>query len=79
MARVRECVTGHWKDMKHDFSLIDHANTGLLSTDDFRQVLRNYNANLDEEEFHSLMSIYDKDLNGKVNYKNFLKAFLKAV
>ena len=64
--------------MRRDLTKLDTQNTGLLDSDAVRQILRNYKLNLDESEFHSLMSIYEKDLSGQINYKNFLRAFLQG-
>ena len=66
----------NWKELRRELTKLDMGKTGLVSLDEIRQVLRNYQLNLEEYEFHSLMSLFQKDLSGKINYNNFIKAFL---
>ena len=42
------------------------------------QVLRNYNANLTEDEFYRIVSLYDKSVAGQVNYNDFIRSALKG-
>ena len=63
--------------MRKDFRKIDPDSRGVISPMDFRQILKNYNANLSEEEFFHVISYYDKNRTGAVNYNAFINAFLK--
>lgn len=76
MLRVRDCVTKNWKKMRRTFRAIDPTAQGVITSLEFRGVLRQYNINLSEEEFFHLMTYYDKKLEGKVSYNDFLRAFL---
>ena len=78
MVRIDSCVLKHWKDMRREFRAYDPNGTGLVSSIEFRQVLRNYNANLSEDEFFHIMTYYDKRMNGRVSYNDFIKAVLKT-
>jgi len=59
------------------FRQVDTAGSGLVEAPEFRYVLRQYNVNLDEDEFYHLMSYYDKNMDGKISYNDFIKAYLQ--
>lgn len=77
MIRVRDCVLEHWKEMRRTFRNVDSGNTGIVDSLEFRQILRQFNVNLSEEEFFHLLSYYDKNLDGKVSYNDFIRAYLQ--
>ncbi|XP_072165535.1 EF-hand calcium-binding domain-containing protein 6-like isoform X2 [Diadema setosum] len=77
MLRIRDNIVSNWKKMRRIFRTIDPTAEGVISTLQFRDVLRQFSINLSEEEFYQLMSYYDKDLNGKVSYNDFIRAFLQ--
>ena len=78
MLRLRRCVLDHWKDMRKEFRSKDPSGKGVLSPVEFRQILRNYNTNLTEEEFYDLMTYYDPKMQGQICYNDFIRAFLKT-
>jgi len=77
MIRMRETVANNWKEMRRMFRQVDTAGSGLVEAPEFRYVLRQYNVNLDEDEFYHLMSYYDKNMDGKISYNDFIKAYLQ--
>ena len=77
MLRLRDCVLANWKDMRRYFRAIDIQNSGVVESLDFRRVLRQFNVNLEEEEFFHLLSYYDKNMNGKISYNEFIRAYLQ--
>ncbi|KAK3098848.1 hypothetical protein FSP39_023679 [Pinctada imbricata] len=77
MLRLRDCVLANWKDMRRLFRGIDISNSGAVDSLDFRRVLRQFNVNLEEDEFFHLTSYYDKNLNGQINYNEFIRAYLQ--
>ena len=42
------------------------------------QVLRNYSANLTEDEFYRIVSLYDQTVPGQINYNDFIRSALKT-
>ncbi|PIK51186.1 putative EF-hand calcium-binding domain-containing protein 6 [Apostichopus japonicus] len=77
MLRVKQCVEDNWKRMRRVFRNVDTSASGIVSTTQFRQILRQFNINLSEDEFFHLMTYYDKDLADKISYNDFLRAFLQ--
>lgn len=77
MIRVRDCVLDNWKEMRRVFRNVDNLNTGIVDSLQFRQVLRQFNVNLSEEEFFHLLSYYDKNLDGNISYNDFIRAYLQ--
>ncbi|XP_061438339.1 EF-hand calcium-binding domain-containing protein 6 isoform X1 [Rhineura floridana] len=76
MMRIQPQILHCWRPMRRTFKCYDESGTGLLSIQDFRQVLRKYGINLSEEEFFHILEYYDKTLTSKISYNEFLKAFL---
>lgn len=77
MVRVRDCVLDNWKEMRRVFRNTDNHNTGVVDSLQFRQILRQFNVNLSEEEFFHLLSYYDKNLDGNISYNDFIRAYLQ--
>ncbi|XP_022111865.1 EF-hand calcium-binding domain-containing protein 6-like [Acanthaster planci] len=77
MLRVRQCILDNWKQMRRVFRGMDPSGTGIVTASDFRSVLRQFNINLSEDEFFHLMTYYDRCLEGKISYNDFLRAFLQ--
>ncbi|XP_071791136.1 EF-hand calcium-binding domain-containing protein 6-like [Asterias amurensis] len=77
MLRVRECIIDNWKQMRRAFRGIDPSGTGIVTAMQFRSVLRQFNINMSEDEFFHLMTYYDRCLEGKISYNDFLRAFLQ--
>ncbi|OCT71235.1 hypothetical protein XELAEV_18034213mg [Xenopus laevis] len=62
----------HWRNLHQACQKLDRNGTGLLHLRDFRSVLRLCNIVLDEDEIFRIMSHYDKDLAGKLDYNRLL-------
>ncbi|XP_032078011.1 EF-hand calcium-binding domain-containing protein 6 [Thamnophis elegans] len=77
MMRIQPQILHCWRPMRRTFKFYDESGTGLLSIQDFRQVLRKYGINLSEEEFFHILEYYDKNLTSKISYNEFLRAFLQ--
>ncbi|XP_026533446.1 EF-hand calcium-binding domain-containing protein 6 [Notechis scutatus] len=77
MMRIQPQILHCWRPMRRTFKFYDENGTGLLSIQDFRQVLRKYGINLSEEEFFHILEYYDKNLTSKISYNEFLRAFLQ--
>ena len=74
--RIRGCVTQNWKEMRREFRNADQETRGLVTSDEFRRVLRLFNVNLSEVEFLDLQNKYDKRTTDWINYNDFLKDHL---
>ncbi|XP_071941657.1 EF-hand calcium-binding domain-containing protein 6-like [Antedon mediterranea] len=77
MLRVGERVVQDWKRMRRVFRGLDEKAEGYITTNQFRDVLRQFMVNLSEDEFFHLMTYYDKNLEGRISYNDFLRAYLK--
>ncbi|KAG6923920.1 EF-hand calcium binding domain 6, partial [Chelydra serpentina] len=77
MLRIQPQILHCWRPMRRTFKSFDENGSGLLSVQDFRQVLRQYHINLTEEEFFHILEFYDKSLSSKISYNDFLRAFLQ--
>ncbi|ESO84984.1 hypothetical protein LOTGIDRAFT_236027 [Lottia gigantea] len=77
MKQIQATVSEHWKDMRRMFRVVDPQSTGVVFSDDFRHILRQFNVNLSEEEFTHMISYYDKNLDNQINYNDFIKFYLK--
>uniref|UniRef100_A0A8D0BVT5 EF-hand domain-containing protein n=1 Tax=Salvator merianae TaxID=96440 RepID=A0A8D0BVT5_SALMN len=77
MMRIQPQILHCWRPMRRTFKFYDENGSGLLSIQDFRQVLRKYGINLSEEEFFHILEYYDKTLTSKISYNEFLRAFLQ--
>ncbi|KAF7237646.1 EF-hand calcium-binding domain-containing protein 6 [Varanus komodoensis] len=77
MMRIQPQILHCWRPMRRTFKHYDESGSGLLSVQDFRQVLRKYGINLSEEEFFHILEYYDKTLTSKISYNEFLRAFLQ--
>jgi len=62
--------------MRRLFRLYDPTGSGCVDSTEFRHVLRQFNVNLDEDEFYHLLSYYDKHMDGKISYNEFIRAYL---
>ncbi|XP_071504578.1 EF-hand calcium-binding domain-containing protein 6-like [Diadema antillarum] len=77
-ARLRQMLVGDWRNLRRAFKKIDTGRTGYLSLPEFRNVLKLCNAVLDEEEVYQVMSLFDENLEGKINYNKFLSETFNA-
>lgn len=71
--RISQCVQNSWKDMRRDFRHLDPSGSGLVTEEDFRDVLRNNKLDATEGEFFDLTMKYDKKKEGMIAYNDFIK------
>ena len=76
MMRLRYTVKQNWKEMRRAFRSADPTGMGLVDTNNFRRVLRQFSVNLTEDDFFHLLSYYDKHMDGQIVYNDFSKAYL---
>ena len=76
MTRVRELVSSSWKDMRREFKAVDKDGLGTVNELEFRRILRQFCANLSEEEFDTVVTTFDRTANGQVSYNDFVKQFI---
>ncbi|KAL8588470.1 hypothetical protein ACOMHN_054049 [Nucella lapillus] len=76
IGRVRQLVSGHWKDMRREFKVVDKDASGTVNELEFRRILRQFCANLSEEEFDTVVTTFDHTANGQVSYNDFVKRFI---
>lgn len=72
-SRMRKKLKGEWKTLRRAFKKLDMDSSGYLSLPEFRSVLKLCNFVLDEDEIYHIMSKYDQDMDGRINYKSFLE------
>ncbi|CAN2388670.1 EF-hand domain pair [Pristimantis euphronides] len=72
-SRMRKKLKGEWKTLRRAFKKLDMDSSGYLSLPEFRSVLKLCNFVLDEDEVFHIMSKYDQNMDGRVNYKSFLE------
>ncbi|KAG8592119.1 hypothetical protein GDO81_000416 [Engystomops pustulosus] len=72
-SRMRKKLKGEWKTLRRAFKKLDTDSSGYLSLPEFRSVLKLCNFVLDEDEIYHIMSKYDQNLDGRINYKSFLE------
>ncbi|XP_015203044.2 EF-hand calcium-binding domain-containing protein 6-like isoform X1 [Lepisosteus oculatus] len=70
--QLRQKLGGDWKSLQQACKKLDWNSSGYLSLSEFRSVLKFCNTVLDEEEFYRLMSVFDKNITGKINYAKFI-------
>ncbi|XP_053556230.1 EF-hand calcium-binding domain-containing protein 6-like [Bombina bombina] len=66
-------LQGEWKTLRRAFKKLDTDSSGYLSLPEFRSVLKLCNFVLDEDEVYHVMSRYDQNMDGRINYKSFLE------
>uniref|UniRef100_A0A8C5R155 EF-hand domain-containing protein n=1 Tax=Leptobrachium leishanense TaxID=445787 RepID=A0A8C5R155_9ANUR len=57
-----------WKNLHQACQKLDRDGSGLLQLPQFRSLVKLCNVVLDEDDIYRVMSQYDKDLSGKINY-----------
>ncbi|XP_076466442.1 EF-hand calcium-binding domain-containing protein 6-like [Babylonia areolata] len=76
MTRIKDLVSRHWKDLRREFKAVDREATGTVNELEFRRILRQFCANLSEEEFDTVVTTFDHTANGHVSYNDFVKRFV---
>ncbi|XP_077999318.1 EF-hand calcium-binding domain-containing protein 6-like [Glandiceps talaboti] len=77
-ARLRQRLVGDWRNFRRAFKKLDPERSGYLSVPEFRSVLRLCNIVMDEDEVYHVMSDFDENMTGKINYNKFLSETFKA-
>ncbi|XP_076459815.1 EF-hand calcium-binding domain-containing protein 6-like isoform X2 [Babylonia areolata] len=76
-AKLRNKLAGDWKNIRRAFRKLDVSGNGYLSLPEFRSVLKLANVLLDEEEVYHVMTEFDRDLTGKIQYEKFIEETFK--
>ncbi|XP_029766476.1 EF-hand calcium-binding domain-containing protein 6-like [Terrapene carolina triunguis] len=75
--RLRKKLRGDWKTLRRAFKKLDIDSSGYLSLPEFRSVLKLCNLLLDEDEVYHILSKFDPNLDGQIDYKSFLEETCK--
>lgn len=77
-------MKSHWKqpstaaELKESFELIDSNGDGTVTMAELKAFLCQFGEALTEEEVERVVSKYDVDKNGKMNYAEFINMLLRA-
>ncbi|KAK6168917.1 hypothetical protein SNE40_020073 [Patella caerulea] len=74
--QLKSAVTEYWKEMRRLFRAVDQQSTGVICTDDFRRILRQFNVNLSEDEFSHMISYFVRNFDDQICYNDFIKAHI---
>ncbi|XP_053318206.1 EF-hand calcium-binding domain-containing protein 6 [Spea bombifrons] len=77
MLRIQPKIRDCWRPMRRAFVACDDPRTGYITIPDFKQVLQKFGINLSEDEFFHIAGYFDKDLESKISYNDFLSEFLR--
>lgn len=72
---LRAKVDYHWEDLRREFVNMDPYHTGLVTKDEFRDVLTELCVNLSNLELEQLLQKFEVKSDGRVSYIEFLKPF----
>ncbi|XP_078418371.1 EF-hand calcium-binding domain-containing protein 6 [Cetorhinus maximus] len=75
--RLRRKLQGEWKSLRRAFKKLDNTSSGYLTLPEFRAVLKLCDLLLNEDEVYHIMSKFDENMEGKINYKKFLEESYK--
>ncbi|KAK1164339.1 EF-hand calcium-binding domain-containing protein 6-like isoform X2 [Acipenser oxyrinchus oxyrinchus] len=70
--KLRQKLAGDWKSLQKACKKLDVHSTGFLLLPEFRSVLKLCNIVLDEDDIYHVMSRFDRDVTGKINYSQFI-------
>nr|XP_014353279.1 PREDICTED: EF-hand calcium-binding domain-containing protein 6-like [Latimeria chalumnae] len=77
--RLRNKLCGEWKTLRRAFKKLDNDSSGYLSLAEFKSVLRLCNFLLNEEEVYHIMAKFDQNMDGRIDYKNFIEETFKKI
>ena len=66
-------LSDDWMTLRRAFKKLDKRNDGYLDMSEFRSVLQLCNTVLNEDEVLELLTVLDDKMEGKINYRDFLK------
>ncbi|CAB4032003.1 EF-hand calcium-binding domain-containing 6-like [Paramuricea clavata] len=72
-AKLKEKLSDDWMTLRRAFKKLDKRNDGYLDLSEFRSVLQLCNTVLNEDEVLELLTQLDDRMEGKINYRDFLK------
>ncbi|XP_077672287.1 EF-hand calcium-binding domain-containing protein 6-like [Eretmochelys imbricata] len=75
--RLQKKLRGDWKTLRRAFKKLDIYSNGYLSLPEFRSVLKLCKLLLDEDEVYHILSKFDPNLDGRIDYKSFLEETCK--
>ena len=71
-AKIDQSITGGPFQLRRSFRMFDRSATGLIDLTNFTDTLRDFfSMAVTEEEVTALYAVYDRDLNGGIDYKEF--------
>jgi len=71
--KIKSQLRGDWRTLKRAFQKMDSDTTGKLTLPEFKSVLKLCNVVLDDDEVYKVLTNYDKDISGSLDYKKFLR------
>jgi len=71
--KLKSQLSGDWRTLRRAFQKMDSSAAGTLTLTEFKSVLKLCNVILDEDEVYHVLSQYDNNLSGKLDYKKFLR------
>ncbi|XP_002734907.1 EF-hand calcium-binding domain-containing protein 6-like [Saccoglossus kowalevskii] len=77
-ARLRQKLVGDWRNLRRAFKKIDSDRSGFLTVPEFRSVLTLCNIIMNEEEVYHVMSTFDENMDGRINYNKFISETFKS-
>jgi len=76
IVRLKREIRDEWKQVRRMFKANDRSATGTCTAMELKQTLQKFKILVNDEEFYHLMTYFDKNMTGKVNYNEFLKVLL---
>ncbi|OWF48504.1 EF-hand calcium-binding domain-containing protein 6 [Mizuhopecten yessoensis] len=73
--RLKETVAGHFNTLARAFSDLDYAGIGVVTKEDFKEVINKTAFRITEEQFDNLMAYIPTNEFGNIDYKQFMKQF----
>ena len=71
-AKIDQSITGGPFQLRRSFRMFDRSASGLIDLENFTSTLREFfSMAVTEEEVTALFAVYDRDLNGGIDYKEF--------
>ncbi|XP_069487607.1 EF-hand calcium-binding domain-containing protein 6-like [Ambystoma mexicanum] len=70
--RIQKKLPTDWKILRRAFKKLDTDGSGYLPLAEFKSALKLCKLTLDENEVYQIMSKYDQNMDGRINYKSFL-------
>jgi len=61
------------EEMIEAFKVFDKDGSGIISTDDLKNIIKSLEENITDQEINELVNEADFDSDGKINYKEFVK------